>query len=100
MALPHEAILGHSWWGNASTCAEENLIPQIASSGKVTNPLQAQRENLWLLSLGNNQSPMGLVEKPNIKRDSAVSLLNLVCSNISSRADEIKLWKLQKEHCF
>ena len=27
---------GHSWWGNASTCAEEKLIPQIASCGKVS----------------------------------------------------------------
>ena len=27
---------GHSWWGNASTCAEEKLIPRIASYGKVT----------------------------------------------------------------
>ena len=27
---------GHSWWGNASTCAEEKLIPWIASCGKVT----------------------------------------------------------------
>ena len=29
---------GHSWWGNASTCAEEKLIPRIASCGKVTFP--------------------------------------------------------------
>ena len=55
MALPHEAILGinissalvdaflyHSWppatrdEENASTCAEEKLIPRIASCGKVT----------------------------------------------------------------
>ena len=27
---------GHSWWGNAATCAEEKLIPRIASCGKVT----------------------------------------------------------------
>ena len=76
------------------------MIHLMQNDGKDSNPLQAQRENLWLLSLGNNQSLMGLVEKSNIKRDSAVSLLNLVCSNNSSRADEIKLWKLQKEHCF
>ena len=76
------------------------MIHLMQNNGKDANPPQAQRENLWLLSLGNNQSLMGVVEKPNIKCDSGVSLLNLVCSKNSSRADEIKLWKLQKEHCF